>query len=109
MFLFFLYFEMGGAMLKSIGIQILFLLICAVYVQGQTLPVVTVAKFKNSTEFKMQTTDAVTDTFITLLMDSKKFDVKERERLQDLNEESVISGKTKIDGCEYIFFKAKTF
>lgn len=73
------------------------------FLLAQTLPKVTVAKFKNSTEFKMQSTDSVTDTFITLLMDSKKFEVIERERVQDLNEESVFSGKVKIDGCEYIF------
>ena len=92
-----------GVMKKIISIQVLLVLMSFVILKAQTLPKVTVAKFKNSTEFQMQTTDSVTDTFITLLMESKKFDVMERERLKDLNEESVISGKTKIEGCEYIF------
>lgn len=69
----------------------------------QAIPKVTIAKFKNSTEFKMQTTDSVTDTFISLLMETKRFEVIERERLQDLNDESVISGAVKIAGCDYIF------
>ncbi|PCJ60050.1 MAG: hypothetical protein COA79_09605 [Planctomycetota bacterium] len=70
---------------------------------AKELPNVIVSKFKNSSGFRMQTTDSITDSFISILMKTKRFSVFERERLKDINEEMLRKGKIQIKGADFAF------
>jgi curli biogenesis system outer membrane secretion channel CsgG len=70
---------------------------------AQEKPKVIVTPFKNSSKFDLQTTDSITDTFISILMDTNKFTVLERERVKDITEEKLQAGNLSIEGADFAF------
>ena len=69
----------------------------------ESLPKVIVTPFKNSTGMHLQSTDSVTDTFISLLGQSKRFTVLEREAMNKIAEEKIAKGDYAIEGADYAF------
>lgn len=68
-----------------------------------SLPKVIVTPFKNSTGLELQSIDSVTDTFISLLGQSKRFVVLEREAIDKITAEKVASGDFAVEGADYAF------
>jgi curli biogenesis system outer membrane secretion channel CsgG len=87
--------------------SLLTVLVLVVMTSGFTyaakIPTVIVAPFKNSSQMRLQSTESITDNFISILMDTRRFNVLERERLKDVTEEMVSKGQLSVKNADYAF------